>query len=129
MFSDSPKNIGKTHFLKLEINLTDNAPFKKPYRRILPGMYEDVRQHVKEMLDVGAIQPSHSPYLSTKKDETLRLNSRTVKDVYNHPRIGDTIDRLVESKFFAKPDLTSSYWQVEVDEKKIERKQLFQSVG
>ena len=133
LFSDGPTDIGKTDLLKHKIKLTDDTPFKEPYRRIPPGMYEEVRQHVKEMLDVGAIQPSHSPFSSNivlvrKKDGTLRfcidyrkLNSRTVKDAYNLPRIDDTIDRLVGSKFFTKLDLTSSYWQVEVDEKDREK--------
>ena len=124
LFSDVLTDIGKTDLLKHKIKLTDETPFKEPYRRIPPGMYEGVRQHVKEMLDVGSIQPSHSPFSSNivlvrKKDGQLRfcidhrkLNSRTVKDAYNLPRIDDTIDRVVGSNYFTKLDLTSSYWQV-----------------
>lgn len=97
LFSEGPTDIGRTDLLKHQIELTDDTPFKEPYRRIPPGMYGKVRQHVKEMLDVGAIQPSQSPYTSNivlvrKKDGTLRfcidyrkLNSRTVKDAYNLP--------------------------------------------
>ena len=96
-------------------------------------MYAEVREHVKEMLDVGVIRPCQSPYSSNivlvrKKDGSLRfcidyrkLNSRTVKDAYNLPRIDDTIDRLVGSNFFTKLDLTSSYWQVEIEEKDKEK--------
>lgn len=107
LFCEGPTDIGRTDLLKHQIKLTDDTPFKEPYRRIPPGMYDEVRQHVKEMLDVGAIQPSQSRYSSNivlvrKKDETLRLcidyrklNSRTVKDAYNLPRIDDIIDWLV----------------------------------
>lgn len=133
LFSDGPTDIGKTNLLKHSIKLTDNTPFKEPYRRIPPGMFAEVRQHVQEMLDVEAIRPSQSPYSSNivlvrKKDGSLRfcidyrkLNSRTIKDAYNLPRIDDTIDRLVGSKYFSKLDLTSSYWQVELEEEDKEK--------
>lgn len=133
LFSDGPSDIGKTNLLKHEIRLTDNTPFKEPYRRIPPGMFQEVRQHIKEMLDVEAIRPSQSPYSSNivlvrKKDGSLRfcidyrkLNSKTIKDAYILPRIDDTIDRLAGSRYFSKLDLTSSYWQVELEEKDKEK--------
>ena len=80
------------------------------------------------MLEAGAIRPSKSPYSSNvvlirKKDGSLRfcidfrkLNNRTVKDAYILPRVDDTIDTLIGSKYFSKLDLRSGYWQVEVDE-------------
>ena len=91
-------------------------------------MYEEVRQHLKDMLDCGAIRESDSPYSSNvvlvrKKDGSLRfcldfrmLNSRTRKDAYMLPRFDDIVDTLVGSKFFSKLDLRSGYWQVEIEE-------------
>ena len=108
--------------------LTDDTLFKDPYRRIPPSVYEEVRLHLKEMLEADAIRPSQSPYPSNvvlvrKKDGSLRfcidfrkLNSRTVRDAYTLPRIDDTIDTLIGSKYFLKLDLRSEYWQVEVKE-------------
>ena len=128
IFSTSPTDLGRTDAVKHNINLTDDVPFKDPYRRVPPALYEEVRQHLKEMLEAGAIRPSKSPYSSNvvlvrKKDGSLRfcidfrkLNSRTVKDAYNLPRVDDTIDTLIGSKYFSKLDLRSGYWQVEVDE-------------
>lgn len=128
VFSTGPTDLGRTDLVKHDIKLTDNTPFKDTYRRIPPGMYEEVRQHLKEMLDAGAIQPSKSPYSSNvvlvrKKDGSLRfcidfrkLNSRTIKDAYNLPRIDDTIDTLIGAKYFSKLDLRSGYWQVEMNE-------------
>ena len=111
-----------------EINLSDNTPFKDPYRRIPPAMFEEVRQHIKEMLDAGAIRESQSPFSSNivlvrKKDNSLRfcidfrkLNNRTVKDAYSLPRIEETIDSLSGAKYFSKLDLRSGYWQVGIKE-------------
>ena len=128
IFSKGPTDLGKTDFVKHSIKLNDETPFKDPYRRIPPGLYEEVRVHLKEMLDAGAIRESESPYSSNvvlvrKKDGSLlfcidfrKLNSRTIRDSYNLPRIDDTIDTLVGAKYFTKLDLRSSYWQVEMEE-------------
>ncbi|MCW4250032.1 MAG: RNase H-like domain-containing protein [Candidatus Thiodiazotropha endolucinida] len=128
IFSTGPTDLGRTDAVKHKINLTDNVPFKDPYRRIPPALYEEVRQHLKEMIEADAIRPSSSPYSSNvvlvrKKDGSLRfcidfrkLNSRTIKDAYTLPRIDDTIDTLLGAKFFSKLDLRSGYWQVEIDE-------------
>ena len=128
IFSTSYTDIGKTDLVKHEIKLTDNIPFKEPYRRIAPGMIEEVRQHLKEMLEAGAIRKSQSPYcsnvvLARKSDGSLRfcidlrkLNSKTIKDAYNLPRVDETIDTLIGSKWFSKLDLRSGYWQVEIKE-------------
>lgn len=60
VFSTGPLDLGKTNLVKHSIELEDNTPFKQPYRRVPPGMYDEVRQHVKEMLDAGVIRESNS---------------------------------------------------------------------
>ena len=91
-------------------------------------MYDNVRAHIQEMLDVGAIHRLHSPQASTvvqvwKKDGGLRfcidlrkLNNWTVKDAYLLPQIDKTLDSLQGSQWFSSLDLKSGYWQVEMDE-------------
>ena len=37
---------------------------KVQYRCIPPGMYDEVKVHIQEMLDVGTIRPSNSPWAS-----------------------------------------------------------------
>ena len=92
-------------------------------------MYDDVKTHLQEMLDTGAIRNSHSPrasavFLVWKKDGNLRfcfdarkLNNQTVKDAYSLPHIDETLNSLQGSQWFSSLDLKSGYWQVEMDEK------------
>lgn len=106
IFPSGLTDLGCTNLAEHSIELTDEKPFKEPYRRIPPGMIEEVREHLKHMLSAGAIRESHSPFSSNvdlvrKKDGSLRfcidfrrLNSRTVRDAYSLPRIEETIDNL-----------------------------------
>ena len=96
--------------------------------KIYIDMFEEVREHIKEMLDADAIRESQSPFSSNivlvrKKDNSLRfcidfrkLKNRTVKDAYSLPRIEETIDSLSGAKYFSKLDLRSGYWQVGIKE-------------
>jgi transposase InsO family protein len=128
VFSQHDLDLGRTDTVKHHIKLTDDTPFKERHRRVPPSMYEEVRNHIKEMLDLDAIRPSHSPYSSPvvlvrKKDGSLRfcidlrrLNSRTVKDAYALPRVEETLDVLKGASLFSCLDLKSAYWQVEIAE-------------
>ena len=49
--------------------------FKDPYRCIPPAMFEEVRQHIKEMLDAGAIRESQSPFSSNSLGAESRKKS------------------------------------------------------
>ena len=49
-------------------------PFKEMYRRIPPGQFEEVRKHLKEMLEVDAIRKLNSPWASAVV--LLRKNMR-----------------------------------------------------
>ena len=91
-------------------------------------MYDEVKAHIQEMLNLGAIRPSNSPWASAivlvrKKDGQLRLcidlrmlNNRTVKDAYSLPKIESILDSLLVAKIFSTLDLKAGYWQVEMAE-------------
>ncbi len=110
-----------------DIKLTDETPFKEPYRRIPPSLYDEVRTHLQEMLDLRAIIPSKSPWTSPvvlvwKKDGSLsfcidlrKLNAHTVHDAYALPRIEESLDSLSGATIFSTLDLKSGYWQVQMD--------------
>ena len=61
IFSQNDLDLGKTSIVKYSIKLTDPTLFKEHYRCIPPGMYEEVKAHIQEMLDVGVIHPYNSP--------------------------------------------------------------------
>ena len=78
MFSTGQTDLGYTRLVEHEIHLTDDKPYREPYRRIPPSMFDDVREHLREMLEVGAIRETSSPYSSNlvlvrKSDGSLRL--------------------------------------------------------
>ena len=78
LFVQNDLDLGKTALIKHKIRLTDQTPFKERYRCIPPHMYDDMRVHIQEMLDIGAIGKSHSPWASAvvlvcKKDGGLRF--------------------------------------------------------
>ena len=120
--------MGKTDLIKHHIQLTEYNPFKQSYRRIPPHLYDEIRIHLKEMLDLGAIRRSKSPWSSAvvlvrKKDGKLRfcidlrkLNMRTVKENYSLPRIEHQLEQLIGAEWFSTLDLKSGYWQVELTE-------------
>lgn len=131
--SKGDTDVGYTSKVKHGIKLTDDIPLKECHQRIPPGMYNQVRGHLQQMLDSGIIRHSHCPWSSSvvwvrKKDGSLRqcvdfrqLNAKTIKDSYALPRIEELLDALAGSKYFTVLDLKSGYHQVEIVEEHKER--------
>ena len=115
LFVNSDLDQGKTALIKHKIQFTDQTPFKEHYQHIPSHMYDDMRAHIQEMLDIGAICKLHSLWASTvvlvwKKDGGLRfcidlrkLNNQTVKDAYSLPQIDETLDSLQGSQWVLLP--------------------------
>ena len=122
--------MGHTNATKHKIVLKDpdTPPFKEHFRRILSPQLDEVRKHLKLMLDAGVIHPSNSPWcnavvLVRKKDGSLRfciyfrkLNSLTVKDSHPLPHICETLESLAGAAHYSTFDMNSGFWQVPMDE-------------
>jgi hypothetical protein len=128
VFSQNDLDLGCTDLSKHRIQLSNEEPFKERHRRIPPHLVEEVRTHLSELLNLGVIRKSESPFASPivlvrKKDKSLRvcidyrkLNSRTIRDSYSLPRIEETLDSLHGASWFSSLDLRSGYYQLEMAE-------------
>ena len=76
VFSLDPMELGCTHSTEHTRKVTDDTRFKEHFRQIPPPMVEEVKNHLKEMLESSAITSSQSTWCNTvvlvrKKDGSL----------------------------------------------------------
>ena len=64
IFALESLDMGHMSMVKHEIKLDNYTPFKERYRRIPPHLFDEVKNHLKEMMEVGAIRKSNSPWAS-----------------------------------------------------------------
>jgi hypothetical protein len=133
VFAMNLSEMGCTNVITHKIEQFDDNPVREKVRPMPPGMYDEVRSHIAELLSAGVIRESSSPYSANmvfvrKKDGSLRLaqdfrplNRVTKRDAYNLANIDVLIDSLKGSKYFASLDLLAGYHQVEVEEKHKEK--------
>ncbi|KAK1414363.1 hypothetical protein QVD17_16561 [Tagetes erecta] len=103
---------------------------KAPYR-MAPLELKELKEQLQELLELGFIRPSVSPWgapvlFVKKKDGSMRLcidyrelNKITIRNRYPLPRIDDLFDQLQGAKFFSKIDLRSGYHQLKIREKDV----------
>jgi len=115
-----PLDRGFEHIIELEAGA--KPIITTPYRH--PKKYKDEIKAIKELLDMGHIRPSSSPFSSSvvlvkKKDGMMRmcidfqdLNKNTIKNRYPIPRIDELLDDLHGAIYFTKIDLRSGYHQI-----------------
>eukprot|EP00253_Pinus_taeda_P026401 PITA_26401 len=120
-----PPDQGFEHTIELEQGI--QAVITTPYSH-LKACRDEIEQAIQELLALGHIRPSTSPFASSvvlvkKKDGTLRmcidykaLTKKTLKNRYPIPRIDELMDELRGAQFFSKIDLRSGYHQICVRE-------------
>ena len=102
--------------------IENSEPFKEWFRCIPPPLLEEVCASLRDMLEVGAIHPSQSPWcnavvLVQKKDGTLyfcvdfrHLNVQMKKDSYPLPHIHKALESMVGLAHFSSMDFKSGFW-------------------
>uniref|UniRef100_A0A3B5QIP4 Gypsy retrotransposon integrase-like protein 1 n=1 Tax=Xiphophorus maculatus TaxID=8083 RepID=A0A3B5QIP4_XIPMA len=128
VFSRHHLDCGKAAEFCHRIRLTDERPFRLPYRRLSPAHYQKLRETLDDMEEREIIRKSSSEYASPlvlcwKKNGDLRLctdfrwlNARTVKDAHPLPHQADILAALGGNAFFSSMDLTSGYYNVPLHE-------------
>jgi len=127
VFSHSEFDLGHTDILPHRIDTGNSRPLKEQLRRHPIAHLSFVDKQVEQMLQVGVVEPSSSPWssdvvLAKKSDGSLRffvdyrrLNDLTYKDSFPLPRIDTCLDALGGSMCFSTMDLKSGFWQVAID--------------
>ena len=123
LFMKNKSDIGRCKIAKHKIELELEAiPHREGARRITPDKAAKANQEVQNLLALGLIQPSYSPWASgivlvKKKSGGLRfccdfrpLNDVTVKDAFPLPRIDESLSRIGNAKIFTSIDLAWAFW-------------------
>ena len=126
IFALDKNELGCTSTVEHEIHIVDSEPFKERFRRKPPLLLEEVHASLRDILDVGTICPSQSPWcnavmLVRKKDGNLhfcmdfrQLKAQTKKDSYLLPRIKEALESMADAAHFSSMDLRSGFWQVKM---------------
>ena len=117
---------GRTQLAEFQVSLVDERPVRtKPYP--LPhAKQEAVKEELREMQELGVIEPAQSPYafpvvLVQKKDGSNRfcvdyrkLNAVTQFQAESIPDPEVIFSKLARARIFSKVDLSKGYWQIPV---------------
>ena len=126
VFTLESNELGCTSTIEHEIRIKNDEPFKEWFRRIPLPLLEEVRASLRDMLEVGAICLSQSPWcnmvvLVQKKDGTLHFcmdfrhfNACMKKDLYPLPWIQEALESMAGLAHFSSMDFKSGFWQIKM---------------
>ncbi|KAI2644445.1 Retrovirus-related Pol polyprotein from transposon 17.6 [Labeo rohita] len=121
VFSSRP---GQTNVIQHDIRTPPGVIVRQRPYRVPEARRQAIEEEIQEMLKLGVIEPSRSPWSSPivmvpKPDGTLRfcndfrrLNEVSQFDGYPMPRVDELLDRLGRARYITTLDLTKGYWQV-----------------
>jgi len=116
---------GTSNMAEHQIKINDD---KQRYYPKNPKIQGEINARVDELLQMGFIEHSKSPYSSPilivkKKTGKWRLcvnfrqiNAKSVKDAYPMPRINYILDQLREARYISSLYLKDRYWQIPLEE-------------
>ncbi|KAI2645011.1 Transposon Ty3-I Gag-Pol polyprotein [Labeo rohita] len=120
VFSSQP---GQTNVVQHDIRTPPGVIVRQRPYRVPEARRQAIEEEVQQMLKLGVIEPSLSPWSSPtvmvpKPDGTLRfcndfrhLNEVSEFDGYPMPRVDELLDRLGRARYITTLDLTKGYWQ------------------
>ena len=118
-FSDRVTHtLGVANFEENDINVKEGYPLRtRPYR-IAPGMFDDLKGEIDDLISKGIIVPSRSPWsapmVPLRKKSTghvrlcidyRRLNKITIPDPYQMPCIEDLLNQVSDAVWLLKLNL------------------------
>ena len=130
IFSLNKYELGRTNAVKHKVRMSTEQPVHKKQFRLAIQHTEIIDKYVDELKRAGCIELSTSPYNSPifivqKKDNSPRIvldyrdiNFNSLPDKYIIRDVKDCCDTIGQAncKIFSTLDLTSSFWQLELDE-------------
>jgi len=102
-------------------------PIKQRYYPVSPFKQRFIDEEVDEMLRLGVIERSHSPWsspvcLARKKDGNFRfcidfrkLNLVTKKDAYPIPYVSTILERLKDARYISSIDISPRFGQSTIE--------------
>ena len=128
LFTEAP---GTTNLAQHHIKLTSDQPVRSRPYPVPYSLKESVTKVITDMLKMGVIKESRSPYASPvvvvkKKDNTnricvnyRRLNKITLFDPKPMPTTEHLFQKFNGNKCFTRIDLSKGYWKISLPEKDI----------
>lgn len=125
--------LGRTNKIVHRINTGNSEPVKQRQHVMSPYMMEHLYEELDRMLEMGVVQPSHSPWSSpillVKKPggayrlcfDGRKLNSLTKKDAYPLPIVENILNKLTGAQYLTSIDLKSAFWQIPLDKSSQEK--------
>jgi hypothetical protein len=133
IFAKDENDLGRTNLAKHSINTGDHEPIKQGAYIVNSNKKKIIEEETQKMLKKGVIRKSNSPWSSPVTlvpkpngkwrfcTDYRKLNTITKKDNHPLPRINTLLEKFEGSNWFTTLDMASGYWQIEMEEKDIEK--------
>ncbi|XP_076464736.1 uncharacterized protein LOC143296595 [Babylonia areolata] len=119
---------GRTNLETCSLQLNSDTPLRTKQYPLPYSQREVIQEEVDQMLKMGVIEPSSSPYSSPivlvkKRDGKVRfcvdfrrVNKVTTFDAEPMPDVEALFAKLAGKRVFSKLDLSKGYWQIPMEE-------------